>query len=81
MQTNIELSKNEHTKIQQSYKDQFVGGKYGLPPIIKKTNLDVFQEQHSMKLTHVLIIAGITFIFLSNYQNGQAPFSDFVTSA
>ena len=82
-QTNIELSKSQQSKIQQAYADNI--RKYGpisnyVLPIIKKTPLDTFQEQHSMKLTHVLIIAGITYMFLSNYQNGEPPFSELVTS-
>ena len=80
LRTAIELTKKQMRLIEQAYKDPFVSGVINAP-VIKKTTLDTFQEQHSMKLTHVLIIAGITFMFLSNYQNGQAPFSYFVTSA
>jgi transposase len=81
-QNNVQLSKNEQTKIQQSYSNahqQYSKDLYS--PASVKNSLDEFNENHSFKLTHVLIIAGITYILLKNYQQNEQPFSDFVTSA
>ena len=79
---NVQLSKTEQAKIKKSYTSQFGIGSGGVePPIKQKTTTDVFNEEHSFKLTHVLIIAGITWILLRNHQDNEPPLSDFVVSA
>ena len=80
---NVQLSKTEQAKIKQSYNSQYSDDFIrGVPsPIIQKTTTDIFNEEHSFKLTHVLIIAGITWILLRNHQDTEPPLSDFVVSA
>lgn len=80
--TNVQLSKNEQVKIQQSYSNAHQNYSQGMhSPVTVKTHIDDFNDNHSFKLTHVLIIAGITYILLKNYQQNERPFSYFVTSA
>jgi len=77
--TNVQLSKNENLKIQQAYNNSNQNTLYS--SVIHKNAIDEFNENHSFKVTHILIIAGITYILLKNYQRTEPPFSDFVTSA
>ena len=83
VKTNQTLSKVQQAKIQNAYKNtsQIYGSGIQNQPVIYRTNLDEFHEEHSMKMTHVFIIAGITFILLSHFQQTEPPFSDFITSA
>ena len=80
--SNITVSKNQHQQIQKSFNDASQQYEQGLhSPIVHRTNVDEFNEVHSIKLSHILIIAGIKYIWLKNYQQNERPFSDFVISS
>lgn len=76
---NVQLSQQQNQQLQELYQDTALMTGL-LLPIQQKTNSDIFFENHAFKITHILLIAGITYYFLKNYQAGEAPYSDFVTS-
>jgi hypothetical protein len=81
-QTNVTLSKSETNNVKQAYSNSNSQYNAGLSqPVKQKTSSDDFSENHSLKVNHALIIAGITAIFLYNYQSREPPMSDFIISS
>ena len=80
--TSIQLSQKQREQISKSYalSDQNYDADIS-KPITQMTSHDEFRENHSFKITHVLIIAGITLMFLRNYQLGEPSMYDLSISA
>jgi hypothetical protein len=79
--SNIKLSKQQQTEINQAYKTS--SKNYGSDlnqPIKQKTISDEFHENHSYKIGTILILAGLTYMILKNHQANEPPIGDFITS-